>query len=1615
MLATSRAKPLQRVLWGIAVLPAFLAALVLGTSLHLNVPVARRVLSRFVNDGLREAVAGTVTIGRIDRLGPGSLTLADVRIAEPDGTEVLTIKRLELDGPGWLGLRSLWAKAPGLVVRRLAITEANLELGIDDAGQLGIARALKERVGPVAPTAAPPSKGFALRIERFEFDRVRIHGTPGTSHPLDGAVTAVVGSLDLAPTGLQLAVEHAEFAAPNCVPAPLQGSLKLGLQAPRDASGTEFLAPTLSSDVDATFGVLQLRVHAEIRDETLTISAISPSVGQDELAVLLPELPLRPPRPIALELHLKKTGGALQATARATLPARNERTFPSGPALLGNVEVEGRYEPTSGNVAVEVTASEFDIATLAPSLGQSRIDVRGSARLNTRARVVHGAVHVSASELAMADGKVLAFPAASGSFSASASGSEVRLSFDEPGSPSEGRFLIGADRAVEFALHALIPALDSVPRLKALAPDLPAVRGKSELTAGGHLANGVIDAFAHARVQTLSIPQRGLRLERGELDSHVFGPLDALQLDASARGESLGILGKKFPKFTLRATGSRLRTRVRAEVLDDAQRTWKAAGFLEPAQKTVKDVSIELSRIGTYAHGHINAVSLGPRDEVKLAELSLGGGDVGGTLKGQLSLVGGDVEGQLEGEGIQLQALSKLFALGESLQGTLDIDIDTLRNGPVGQAGYAEVRLHNAGTGTVEGVNGTISVDFEGHHVSPHAEFEWRGAQSTSSCAKGVLSAALGGHILLDGPLLQPSTWSGATGQLELQESTIDLDCLSPFLQLWVPHDRQPVGKLGGKVELELVAERRTPTDKFALTGVEVLTHGLQVAAPADDAGKVAWRSDHLDLRLKAHADATTGAFTLDANLLDATLRHATTPLGTVHLETTLQPSWLSDPPPLAMVALGLATKPFAARLEVRDLAERDRRALPSPWREQLASVGGSLSIIARAGGTALAPEGAFRAMIRGLEAKEATLDRGIPRVDVEAIGTYRENLGRVSAWVELPVPGGSAHTIASLDAQLEKAPLRLFGPAQRPRIAATARINRLPLGAIGALSQRGLQGNLSGRVAFRDNGAEARLDARLSGSEMRFGGIDFDEVGLDLGPRENGRASEVQAEARLRAHNGGSIILRGSSSLRWNDGVPALDLTLPGALAAEAMAFPLRVLQPFLPKEITRVDGRLDGRLSASFRELTENAVVLSGALSVTDGILQAPNFGQELSNLGASITARPGILSVHDLHATTPTGKVTGRLDARFAGLRLIDFTGQFVVPADNELPLALQGQPIGTLRGVVTLRGEQREAEHLDVDVTAAGLQFRLPLSPNLGSTRLAPQELAPHPDVVLLQPLVPSEVSKQKPGFIAVNVVLKDATVEGSALKLTLSTEADHPIRMDGAADVSGELVFGAGFLKLMGKTFELDRGVVRLRSEEPTNPYVNMTAHWNVPDGTVVFVDFIGNVKPLTREKLRFRSNPPRNEDAILALLLFGDTYDLNGTAVSDAQRRANQALGGALVAELNQLFGEALPGLSAGIGAAAQGYTATTVSYQFSDRLSAQAVVEQAPGTGPLGVLGPSSDSGGTSTNQGVNNGDARTKLGVDWRFADRWLMRGSVGVSGGAASGVDLLYQRRY
>jgi translocation and assembly module TamB len=206
---------------------------------------------------------------------------------------------------------------------------------------------------------------------------------------------------------------------------------------------------------------------------------------------------------------------------------------------------------------------------------------------------------------------------------------------------------------------------------------------------------------------------------------------------------------------------------------------------------------------------------------------------------------------------------------------------------------------------------------------------------------------------------------------------------------------------------------------------------------------------------------------------------------------------------------------------------------------------------------------------------------------------------------------------------------------------------------------------------------------------------------------------------------------------------------------------------------------------------------------------------------------------------------------------------------------------------------------------------------------------------------------------------------------------------------------------------------VDQGLVRLRPEDAGNPNVNVTAHWDAPSGHRVFVDYVGILRPITNEKLRLRSSPPLDDNAILALVLFGREPDPTGDRPVDD---TEGAVGLASSELLNRLVGGIGPlqGLTTRFGTGEDGGVRTSLSYDIGDRFTAEASFE---GTGAA-----QSTATDPSTAADAASGQ-RTEVSIDWRFDANWLLRATLGLGETQAgqtgsktrSGLDLLWQYRY
>jgi hypothetical protein len=175
----------------------------------------------------------------------------------------------------------------------------------------------------------------------------------------------------------------------------------------------------------------------------------------------------------------------------------------------------------------------------------------------------------------------------------------------------------------------------------------------------------------------------------------------------------------------------------------------------------------------------------------------------------------------------------------------------------------------------------------------------------------------------------------------------------------------------------------------------------------------------------------------------------------------------------------------------------------------------------------------------------------------------------------------------------------------------------------------------------------------------------------------------------------------------------------------------------------------------------------------------------------------------------------------------------------------------------------------------------------------------------------------------------------------------------------------------------------------------------------------VFVSYVGLLKPITDDKFRFRSDPPRSQDEIVQLLVFGEN-EATGVAL------AGDVIGGNVATSLaNDLLSSAFGGvlrdvlaLNVGTSGSGLGYLGAQVA--VSDQFTFGGTVEQVE-----------QSRAGSTQSQAGGCGD----FFFDYRITRNWSLRGSgaycdyedqTGVQtstqqDGISLGLDVLWQLRY
>ncbi|MEM1028839.1 MAG: translocation/assembly module TamB domain-containing protein [Myxococcota bacterium] len=1603
----------RRLAGALAVGPIFAGSLVGATVIHLDLPLTRRVVASAVARVLDGALEGEVRLGPITRLAPTEgLTVAAFVISDADG-EVVSLDDVRVDGAWWRSGLAVLRAPTALALPPVRVGAARVALRPTDDGGFTIARVFTPTRGqPNVPSdAEAPTRAFQLRLPEVAVARVDVDGPvfgADDNRRLQARIEDLTAAVVAGTDGVSVRVAPVRIVDEALLPGETDIVVQFRLERRSGDPGRLALGASLRGIVG---GIEGAAADARLQDGSLRAWVEAPRIDATQLEALLGiELPLPP---VAVRIGIEGAPTAL--AAHVAIDARDGST--ASLSLRGHASFSSGETP---RLAASLRARDIDLARFNPTWPSSRLGLE--AEVATR---IDGTDTEVVATLRTPRGRIddIEVPPLRGRVGFARAGAFARLVVLEPGTTSRVDIDARAADDVDVAVSVRTSALSRVRRLDDLG--LPPLAGALDVAVDGRLRGSQVDVALSGDGRRLGLPGRDATVAGMRLDARLSGSTDApdrTRLRATAQGEDVRSPEATLDAFTVRATGPLLRPAVEIEAEDPRRRRIEVAATLDALRRVAEDVEVALERDEGRIAGRVARVGVARDGGVTVDGVRLRG--AGGDLEGRLRVRDGELEGKLTARRFDVSALGRLVDRPLPFEGVASVDIDLRPVPGGGRQGFASVFIDELEAAGLEGLQVEVRSEFDGDLIVPYAVVRLRREDDATAalarCGSDVAALVLTGRATLPGALLDPESWRtlDAEGAIQLQRT--ELACILPFLRerivaaaaeaggdpteaadAWPLDDDDVSGTVDAALQFQ-VDEGAWALPAFGLQTRGLVLGGRETSAPTKPAGNARaasetspampspWRTDRLDLAVSGSIDGrepNTVAADLDVSLLERRTDGVVLPVAEAALSTRLD-----------LRALGrAATRADALRTTYFDgslrLPKRNIRRLvevfPTPLRATAPQPMGDIEGMLFVSGTLAEPNVGVRIVSTGVGPRRRAVDnRSRGRLGVELIGSYSQGRGRVDldfTFVD--------REVLALNGDL-RGPLFPLPGAPRRTGAVQGRLRNLPLDELPLVVQRGVSGVLSGDFRFDGLGARPRLSLSLDAPTLTIGPTSFERVRVAVTPdRVEPGMMSLSGALPIRGGGGRGLVVRGFGGLRWRqDLFPVPDRTRPARLDVEATEFPLSAFEPVVSGEqVGGLGGIVDGTLSLAVDDLNAPPG-LDASLVIRDGEVQLP--GQEITSIEALVRTRGTLLSLEEFEAEIYPGRVRGRLDVALEGLSPVLVRGELAIDEDAPVPVVLDGVPLGRASGTFDIGGRATD-ERLTVDIASDDLIVALP-----GSAQRNVQPLERHPDVRVSHPLEAPQRGRPEEDdrALEVRVALSNAEItSGNVLDVRLSTPRPLTSTREG---IVGEIALLGGSLGLLGKRFTIERGRLRLDQEAPGNPDVNITAFWDAPDGTKVFIDYVGRLRPLTEDKIRFRSSPPRSQQALLTLVLLGsadgDAGDVNASG-GDA-RAANLGQGVAAM-QINQILGAAVPGLSTSLSTTEDDRIATTIKYRLTDSFTAAATVE--------------TDAGAIQANDDA--GIEGTRVSVDYRFLRYFLLRGSVGIGNGIAQGLDVLFQYRF
>jgi translocation and assembly module TamB len=1561
----------------------FAGALVVSVLVHLDLGPTRRVAQSIANQILGSTFKGKIVVGEIDRLNLHGITLRSATAYDPAGLEVARLEGVYADTEVLGIVKSALTGGLRVDVPIIHIDSADVALEGGEGG-LGIAQTflLRKPGPPPPPNAIPP----IVTLSRIEIDHVGAHGAIAPPTRVDADLHYVVGSVHVSGEGVKVDIAPVRLEATAPVPQPLVGDITFALRVPPSKHGAEGLPPHLQAGFEGKLGELDVRLDASMAGQHVEARVEVPRATPEVIATLVPNASkkLPPFAPVSLV-----------AVAEGDLPHLDVDVRLDS-EMGGSVEVGGKVtaaKPLRVDLGFSVNSLDPRVAVDVPDA--TPLDASGHVKLSLGDELaIEADAETRAFSIARTPipGVKARAKLAKGKWSGSA---EV----DEPGAPTTATFTFDEKKTLRFEVKSDVGSLAAVKRLAGAPLD-----GAAQVTVKGTLKDSTLDATVEGRVDGLHASSA--EIDHATIDARVEGPLDKLVLrDATVRGSGVRAANHAYDSVSVDASGPLLgggSIRVQT-TLDSKDEGLRAEASIDPAARAIRDIGVTIRTPTGKLEGKVERVSVTGRG-VEIGKLALKGDGIG-NMEGSLVVRGKELVGKLRGTEVDLAKLGKLARLSQPIAGLANIDVDLSSKRDGQRAGHVAVELVNAEAQGLSGLAGSLVATFEGdrvrvdglarliQHASPKDK-------PSERCDGSVANIRItGGRGTLGGGLLDPAAWKRLSGEVTVAAEDLNLRCLARLAPL--PLDVR--GKITARTTVELAPGARMPAVKSFLAQTR--------AVEIEGVDGYAWDAPDVDVTLKGSYDPKSNVLSARIKLDDGK------PMFSFGGRTTIDLASFLDHPDQREAML--KSLPLSLKVKIPRRAVDAFGTLPTFVQKRLPPLDGEIELSGSIEGTPVDPKVEIAAKGWGV----AHAYRA-PKSKVKS-GKYAPPPPD-SPW-GVPIDGGIdlrydgkratlRAKVAHDDKEIAKADVDLAIPLAdalarrplRPKGHAEVVLDRVPLGALPFLQDRGVRGHLSGKAEIAGLGEAPTVDVDLDIPDLAIGtDLTYDEAAIALHfRRSKGKSASpsrgnASASLTLSSKKGGKLTTRAFSDVIWTDLlVPGIDPNRPAELTLAADKFRIAALGPLLAGVASRVDGTLDGDARVGFTRLDdEDKAKIAVRLKLEDGLFHLPQLGQELHD--AKLLLRgggAGLVKLEGLEAYGTKGKLTGSGAARFKGLRFLRANATLEIKKDEKLPIAPNGVPLGDVYGKVVVHAAKTKKE-LAVKVGIPSFFLALP-----ASTGRSTQSLDDNPDILILQaqPREQEETSKKPSSSrLALTFDIGDVGIKGNLggaanieVDVGLSGVKDAPLKVVVAdkTEITGDIKFTRGRIVLLKRTFEIERGTMHMRPEDAGNPYLNVVARWASPEGDVAF-EYVGVLLPVDKKKMKFTS-PTLSETEIYMALLSG-----GAKSGSDVGSGTGQALLNQFIAQ--QFSTQLSDNISTSLGTSGDGSFRPGLVYTSGDK-----VIELST----YGASGQAAAGGGAALK------GQRTQITVDWRFWRNWSVRGKVDAgSDQTLTGVDILWQYRY